>query len=152
MFYRNPVYLTTLASASDLIGITLSYFMIRWVGARKALQYSFVLSTLGSLLLIISSFYQKLLKDSNSVYVISEVTSYISIVVRLFISAAFNSLYCTNYVFPSQMASQTIGFPNILARFFTIPVVFASRDSEIAPYICVVMSSISAFLTIFLNV
>ena len=77
--------------------------------------------------------------------------------IKLAAGSAFNVLYCVTFMFPPQMASQTIGFPNVIARILTIPTIFLftaneGDESNLPEVICLILSAISVFLTIFLDV
>ena len=73
--------------------------LVLCIGARRALTASYGLIAFGSILLIIIS---DLPLDEGDK---EQAKSYISLFFKLAFSSAFNILYCTNFVFPAQMAS-----------------------------------------------
>lgn len=129
--------------------------MVTYYKARKSLFISYILVAFGSLFLLIFSTNEfgadiDKLKDTIRVTM--------SLILKFALSAAFNTLYCVNFEFPTNIASSTIGVPNTFARFITVfsSMLISGGDksktqSTIIELVCLVLAAISACLTIFLD-
>lgn len=160
----NPLDWYLYSALAEISGTLIGGIMSYKLGARNSLSAAFGLVAFGSLLLLIIE--QQFSKDFNNI----TVKAYLSLFFELAISAAFVTLYCTNFVFPTQMASQTIGIPNIISRYITAAsplLIFRNRNSEAsseeneeayhksyrnAALVSLIMAAVSAFLTIFLDI
>jgi len=84
-----------------------------------------------------------------------------SLILKFALSSAFNTLYCVNFEFPTNIASQTIGLPNTIARFVTVVASLIvssggnnsldSSQHKTIQVICLVLAAISGCFTMFLD-
>jgi hypothetical protein len=131
------------AAVADCTGIFLSVFILKVVGFKKSLSFSYFLSALGLFCMIVV--------DTRSQWWISVflLTS------KLGIGASFNLLYVGNYLlFPVSMLATSLGICNLFARMFTVPSSFvAELKPEFVPMaFYVVFNLFCMFLTLSLKI
>ena len=90
------------------MAVLLAGFFYLKFGLKKALFMSYSISAVGSLLIIA---FETTFTDLMPVFVLLS---------KFGLGSAFGLIYLSNFIFPTKYASQTLGFCNTSARFFTM--------------------------------
>lgn len=152
-YSENQILWYLWSTLSEIAGTICGGLMVTYFRARKSLFISYGLVAFGSLFLVIFSKNQ-FGPEIDKLKV--QIRVGMSLILKFALSAAFNTLYCVNFEFPTNIASQTIGVPNTVARFLTVVSVMLvsagdSSQSTSIQLVCLVLAAISACLTIFLD-
>ena len=108
-YLKGDIFLNaTVSAVSEVVSVILAGFVYTKLGVKKSLTLAFFIGIIGASVI---SFFEQ------------EIISYIWVFVlltRFGIGSAFAMIYLANFIFPISYASQTIGWCNSIARFFTI--------------------------------
>lgn len=125
---------TDLSTIAQVIMIVLAGALYLRVGPKVTLFCGFLSAAIGAILI------ETVGRTSDSWMMV------FVMITKAGLGAVFGAIYVTNYIFPVQYASQTLGICNLLSRMFTILSPIIAEFSEPIPMVVIICLSLSACL------
>ena len=108
-YLKGSIFVNLEVSAiSEILAVLLAGYFYLTFGLKKALGMSYIVGACGAILII---FFEATYTDMVPFFVL---------LAKFGVGSAFGLIYLANFIFPTKYATQTMGYCNTAARFFTI--------------------------------